>query len=134
MRKLRVADKAVADDLPTPTPSRTRCVASTDRRFVERSCTRSYRTYDIYPCANSVSHWLHWPLLELGVVGRKVLRSMDWMCSSLEDDDVVRASPLLLIVETSSTTLSLTAALSMVNTLYLPSPFRDMTLMDVLMG
>lgn len=36
--KFKDAERADAPALPTPIASRTRCVASTDRKLVERSC------------------------------------------------------------------------------------------------
>lgn len=47
-RKLRVAESAVAPDLPTPTPSKTLCVASTERRDVIRYCMLSSSIHERY--------------------------------------------------------------------------------------
>jgi hypothetical protein len=67
-RKLSVAESDVAPDLPTPTPSKTFCVASTEQRDVVRYWILSSSIHKRYPDSDSVA---------MGTLGRKVLFSTD---------------------------------------------------------
>ena len=73
IKKFNVAERAVALALPTPTPSKMRCVARTDRKEVHRSCILSYNMYCKYPELLSI----FFEVLLLGIDGRNVDLSPD---------------------------------------------------------